>query len=96
MTLFHRLVCRQSPDGSRRTGPRAWTRPRFCATSEENRWNRDPLRGVETATLLPSLAEAVRSTPAKITVHVLVFVVVIVLMSALSIWLGLGPVVQSP
>jgi hypothetical protein len=39
--------------------------------------------------------EAVRSTPTKIAVHVLVFVTVIVMMSALSIWLGLGPVVFS-
>ena len=37
-----------------------------------------------------------RSTPAKIAAHVVVFVVVIVVMSAVSIWFGLGPVVLSP
>lgn len=37
-----------------------------------------------------------RSTPAKIASHVAVFVVVIVVMSALSIWLGTGPVVCHP
>jgi hypothetical protein len=37
-----------------------------------------------------------RSTPAKITIHVVIFVVVIVVMSALSIWLGTGPVLFSP
>ena len=37
-----------------------------------------------------------RSTPAKIAVQVLIFVVVIVAMSALSIWLGTGPVLFSP
>jgi hypothetical protein len=40
--------------------------------------------------------EAMRSTPAKIAVHVLIFVVLIVVMSAVSIWLGTGPVVSSP
>ena len=37
-----------------------------------------------------------RSTRAKVAAHVLVFVVVIVVMSAVSLWLGLGPVVLSP
>jgi hypothetical protein len=37
-----------------------------------------------------------RSTPAKIAIHVVIFVVVIVVMSALSIWLGTGPVLFSP
>jgi hypothetical protein len=37
-----------------------------------------------------------RSTPAKIATHVVVFVVMIIVMSALSIWLGIGPVVLSP
>ena len=37
-----------------------------------------------------------RSTPAKIAVRLLIFVVVIVVMSAVSIWLGAGPVVWSP
>ncbi len=37
-----------------------------------------------------------RPTPAKIAVHVVIFVVVIVVMSALSIWLGTGPVLFSP
>jgi len=37
-----------------------------------------------------------RSTPAKIVAHVILFIVVIVLMSAVSIWLGTGPVLQSP
>jgi len=37
-----------------------------------------------------------RPTPAKIAGHVLVFVAVMVLMSALAIWLGIGPVVLSP
>ena len=37
-----------------------------------------------------------RSKPAKMAAHVLVFVVVIALMSAVSIWFGIGPVVLSP
>jgi hypothetical protein len=37
-----------------------------------------------------------RSTPAKIAAHAVLFVVVIVVMSAVSIWLGFGPVVLSP
>jgi hypothetical protein len=37
-----------------------------------------------------------RSTPAKIAFHIVIFVVVIVVMSALSIWLGTGPVLFSP
>jgi hypothetical protein len=37
-----------------------------------------------------------RSIPAKIAVRVAIFVVVIMAMSALSIWLGTGPVVLSP
>ena len=37
-----------------------------------------------------------RSRPAKIAVHLVIFVVLIVAMSALSIWLGTGPVVLSP
>ena len=37
-----------------------------------------------------------RSTPAKIAARLLIFVVVIVVMSAVSIWLGTGPVVWSP
>jgi hypothetical protein len=36
------------------------------------------------------------SKRAKIAAHVVIFVVVIVVMSALSIWLGIGPVVLSP
>jgi hypothetical protein len=35
-------------------------------------------------------------TPAKITLHVVIFVVVTVVMSAVSIWLGTGPLVFSP
>jgi hypothetical protein len=45
--------------------------------------------------LLAGSEESVRSTSTKIAVHVLVFVAVIVVMSALSIWLGLGPIVWS-
>jgi hypothetical protein len=37
-----------------------------------------------------------RVTATKIAVHVAIFVAVIVVMSALSIWLGTGPVVLSP
>jgi hypothetical protein len=37
-----------------------------------------------------------RSTRAKIAVHVVIFVAIIVVMSALSIWLGIGPVLLSP
>lgn len=37
-----------------------------------------------------------RSARAKIAAHVVVFVVVIVVMSAVSIWFGIGPVVLSP
>jgi len=37
-----------------------------------------------------------RSTAAKIALHVVIFVVVIVVMSAVSIWLGIGPVALSP
>jgi hypothetical protein len=37
-----------------------------------------------------------RSERAKIAAHVAVFVVVIVVMSAVSIWFGIGPVVLSP
>jgi hypothetical protein len=37
-----------------------------------------------------------RWTPAKIALHVVIFVVVIVIMSAVSIWLGTGPVLFSP
>ena len=36
-----------------------------------------------------------RSTPAKIAAHVVVFVVLIVVMSTVSIWFGFGPVVLS-
>jgi len=32
----------------------------------------------------------------KIAAHVILFVLVIVLMSAIAIWFGLGPVVLSP
>jgi hypothetical protein len=35
-------------------------------------------------------------TPAKIAAHVVIFVLLIVVMTALSIWLGTGPVVLSP
>jgi hypothetical protein len=35
-------------------------------------------------------------TPAKIAFHVVIFVVVIAIMSAVSIWLGTGPVLFSP
>jgi hypothetical protein len=49
-----------------------------------------------------SKAEAIRfegnramgSTLTKVAVHTLLFVVVIVVMSAVAIWLGLGPVVR--
>ena len=37
-----------------------------------------------------------KPTLPKIAVHTVMFIVVIVLMSALSIWLGTGPVVLSP
>jgi hypothetical protein len=37
-----------------------------------------------------------KPTPAKIAVHVVLFVVLIMVMSAVSIWLGTGPVVLSP
>jgi len=37
-----------------------------------------------------------RSARAKITAHVVVFVVVIVVMSAVSIWFGTGPIMLSP
>ncbi len=36
-----------------------------------------------------------RWTPAKIVAHVVLFIVVIVVMSAVSIWFGTGPVVLS-
>jgi hypothetical protein len=32
----------------------------------------------------------------KIVLHILLFIVVIVVISAISIWFGLGPVVLSP
>jgi hypothetical protein len=32
----------------------------------------------------------------RMAVHIIIFVVVIVMMSALSIWLGTGPAVLSP
>jgi hypothetical protein len=35
-------------------------------------------------------------TPEKIAVHVVLFIVVIVVMSAVSIWLDTGPVLLSP
>jgi hypothetical protein len=38
----------------------------------------------------------VRSTTRKIVLRVLLFVAVIVLMSAVSIWFGFGPAVLSP
>jgi hypothetical protein len=37
-----------------------------------------------------------RSRPAKIAIRVAIFVVVLVVMTAFSIWLGTGPVVLSP
>ena len=37
-----------------------------------------------------------RLKPAKLMVHVVILVVVTVALTALSIWLGLGPVVWSP
>jgi len=37
-----------------------------------------------------------RWTPAKIALHIVFFVVVILVMTALSIWLRTGPVVFSP
>jgi hypothetical protein len=37
-----------------------------------------------------------KPTSAKIAVHVVLFVVLMVVMSAVSIWLGTGPVVLSP
>ena len=37
-----------------------------------------------------------RSERAKIAAHVAVFVVVIVVMSAVSIWFGTGPIMLSP
>jgi CHASE3 domain sensor protein len=37
-----------------------------------------------------------KPTSAKITVQLVIFVVLIVVMSAVSIWLGTGPVVLSP
>jgi hypothetical protein len=37
-----------------------------------------------------------RLTPAKIAAHVVIFVLLIVVTLALSIWLGTGPVVLSP
>jgi hypothetical protein len=37
-----------------------------------------------------------RLTPAKKATHVVIFVVVTVVQTALSMWLGLGPVVWSP
>jgi hypothetical protein len=63
------------------------TAPRFAVSNPQLHFQRSLLAGSE---------ESVRSTSAKIAVHVLVFVAVIVVMSALSIWLGLGPVVWSP
>jgi t-SNARE complex subunit (syntaxin) len=39
---------------------------------------------------------AMKRRSAKIAVHVVIFVVLIVVMSAVSIWLGTGPVVLSP
>jgi hypothetical protein len=35
------------------------------------------------------------STPRRIAFHVLVFVIVLAVLSAVAIWLGLGPVVHS-
>jgi hypothetical protein len=35
------------------------------------------------------------SRPHKIARHIIIFVVVLVVMTAVSIWLGLGPVVHS-
>jgi hypothetical protein len=35
-----------------------------------------------------------KPTPAKIAVHVVLLIVLIVVMSALSIWLGTGPIVR--
>ena len=37
-----------------------------------------------------------KPTSARIAVHVVMFVALVVVMSALSIWLGTGPVVLSP
>jgi hypothetical protein len=37
-----------------------------------------------------------KPTSARVAVHVVLFVVLIVVMSAVSIWLGTGPVVLSP
>jgi hypothetical protein len=37
-----------------------------------------------------------KPTSAKIAVHVVMFIVLLVVMTALSIWLGTGPVVLSP
>ena len=36
-----------------------------------------------------------KSTPRRIAFHILIFVIVLVVLSAVAIWLGLGPVVHS-
>jgi hypothetical protein len=36
-----------------------------------------------------------KSKPGKIAYHIILFVVVLVVLSAVAIWLGLGPVVHS-
>jgi len=40
--------------------------------------------------------DSVRTRRAKVAAHAVAFVVILVLTSALSIWLGLGPVLLSP
>jgi hypothetical protein len=40
--------------------------------------------------------DSMQSTRRKIVAHAIIFVLVIVAMSAVSIWLGTGPVVFSP
>lgn len=45
---------------------------------------------------MPRISEkAVKSTPRKIAAHAIIFIIVIVEMSAVSIWLGCGPVALS-
>jgi hypothetical protein len=42
-----------------------------------------------------NLEAAMKSTPGRIAAHTIFFIVVFVIISALAIWLGLGPVVHS-
>ena len=36
-----------------------------------------------------------RPTPRRITLHIIIFIVVLVVLALIPIWLGLGPVVHS-